>query len=146
MMSSATIVATAAAALLACGSDDPGAPATPDAMLIVDAAPGVDANQVTHSYTLAGGVQREPTLELAAGASIRLRYTSSASPIAWNVHTHAGGGTTILDEGDGATLDVVITAAASGEHYLLLANGLESPTTTVDVTLELGPGASLTQW
>jgi hypothetical protein len=124
-----------AGALTACGDDGAGGDPPDAGDPPSDAAP-MPRQIVTRTIALTAPALREAELTLGAGDRVHVLASTAEPRLQWNVHTHAGGGTTVLGMGlNVATVDHWVEATAASDYFLLLLP--TSGSLSVQVTLEL---------
>jgi hypothetical protein len=115
-----------------CGSDDEAAP---EAAL---------AN--SHTFEVAPGKFAEANFRMGKDSTVTVTFAKGSGELAWDVHSHDhSGGTNIHDKGAGGAGSVSFTAPEDGVFSVLWRNEGASAT-PLEVSVELGDGASLHSW
>lgn len=111
----------------------------------VTVAADSQTGELERSLDLAPGAFAEANLELPAGATVRARFDAGSVPLHWDVHSHPGSEVVIHDQGQATSGTIEFTPAEAGPYSLLWENRAAA-STTLSVTLELPPGASVHSW
>lgn len=120
----------------ACGADDSSKPeSSPES-----------APQNTHSFEIPPEKFAEANFTMKADSTVTVTFSGGSDELAWDVHSHDhSGGTKIHDQGSGMG-KVVFTAPEDGIFSVLWKNPSTSTATPLEVSVELGPGATMHSW
>lgn len=115
--------------LVACGGDD-------GSTLADGAPPGTPREVITESKQLLVGEIAETILVGGPDDRAVISVTAPAAKLDWNIHGHANGETTTVEEGfDVMSVHYTLTPPAQADWFLLLRNRDTAPMT---VQIEIG--------
>jgi hypothetical protein len=131
-------------AMTACGGDD--AMATVDAQM-VDVPPNVPPREtIAEVKPLVVNEIVEAILHGGPGDYAHITMNAGGSPIDWNIHGHANGGTQVVAEQlKAASVDYVFVPTAEADWYLLIRNK-GTTDINVDLKIELFGGVTWSGW
>jgi len=128
----------------ACGDHAEGTCAANDTS--ESASASASASQSSRSFEIQAGKFAEANFTMKANSTVTLTFSGGNDKLAWDVHSHDhSGGTTIHDQGSGMGT-IVFAAPEDGIFSVLWKNHSTSATTSLDVSVELGPGSTLHSW
>ncbi len=130
----------------ACGDHSEGSCGADNGSESATASASASASQSSRSFEIPAGKFAEANFTMKADSTVTVTFSGGADDLAWDVHSHDhSGGTMIHDQGSGMG-KIVFVAPSDGIFSVLWKNQSASAATRIEVSVELGAGATMHSW